>query len=137
MYEHINEYVNPRLFDGIGEKERERKAQIESDLDYCADAIDDGDDICDVYNFFLKDHRITEKEFIEAMDERGVRVVYAQLHPKKFEYVINEKYIPVEWILEKLWKSENYIEEIDGETEERLRKVMKDWQEFVKEKEMN
>ena len=138
MFEHVNEYVNPRLFDEIGEKEREREAQMESDLDTCADDIDTFDEDPKYYfDQMRKKYGLTEKEFIEAMEERGVRVVYAQLHPKKFEYEVNEKYIPVEWILEKLWKSENYIEEINGETEERLRKVMKEWQEFVKGKEMN
>lgn len=121
------------------EIERDHQHQLESDLDSCADDIDMFDEDPKYYfDQMRKKYGLTEKEFIEEMDARGVRVVYAQLHPKKFEYEVDEGYIPIEWIKERLWKSESGIEEISNETEERLKKVMRDWQMFIKEsKEIN
>ena len=83
MMEHIDEYINPKLFDEICQKEREAEAQVQRDLDYCADDIDDGEEASDVYAFFLRDHEMDERDFKDEMYDRGIDIYDVDLSVKK------------------------------------------------------
>ena len=135
MYEHINEYVNPKYYDELCQKEREAETQKERELDSIADDIEISDeDPLPYFKDMSKKYGMTDAEFMRAMRERDVYIGEWQLNPKKFDYEINEKYIPVEWIAERFWKGETGQEEMNGYTRDYLRQTMNDWLRFVKEK---
>lgn len=96
--EHINEYVNTKLYDELCEKEKDHEKKLEDDLDYAADQIDDGVEPADVYDFFLKEHKMDEKEFKAEMLSRGINLRGVDL--EKYEEVEETVAIPIKYIRE-------------------------------------
>lgn len=69
--------------DYMFEIEFEKRQQLQRDLDYCADDIDEGEDAADVYASFLRDHEIDESEFKDAMYDRGIDIYDLDLCKKE------------------------------------------------------